>query len=263
MKNSNFIEIPEHIQRAMSFDEGYFSVPLQESRDQFIYLPAFLKEHGVHATFDDHVAGGETKSYWVRSGLGKPLLNVADTLKKHNLFLHVEYAYRSFEQQKAIFEFYVEKTIKDYPQADKASILKMAGVYAACNPATAAHMGGAAIDVTLRDQHHQPVDLGAEYLDNSPQAETFASLLPKVIKARRKLLVSAMEAAGFANYPFEFWHFSYGDRIAAYIQHKPFAVYGPVKFAAQQGVTHFFSDEEQQRVFDVDQLFSRPERGGK
>lgn len=249
-------KIPEHLQRAISFDEGYFSVPLQESQEEFVFLPEVLSQQKIVATFDNMPAGGFPKLYWVREGLVAPLQSVASELAKHGLYLHFTYAYRTFEQQKAIYEYYVTKTIHDYPHQPKELILKMAGVYAACNPATAAHMGGAAVDVTLRYEDGSEVDLGAKYLEDSPLSETTSPLISASAKANRQLLLKVMAQFGFANYPFEFWHFSLGDRIAAYIQGQPFAKYGPVVFEPSAGISHFFSNEEQQQTFVVDHLFT-------
>jgi D-alanyl-D-alanine dipeptidase len=39
----------------------------------------------------------------------------------------------------------------------------------------------------------------------------------------------AATQAGLINYPYEFWHFSFGDRYEAYWHHRDHAMYGPVK----------------------------------
>ena len=35
-----------------------------------------------------------------------------------------------------------------------------------------------------------------------------------------------MESTGFVNYPYEWWHFGYGDRYWAYAEDEPAAIYG-------------------------------------
>ena len=37
-----------------------------------------------------------------------------------------------------------------------------------------------------------------------------------------------MQRAGFVNYPAEWWHFSYGDKMWAAYSHKEYAIYGDV-----------------------------------
>lgn len=38
-----------------------------------------------------------------------------------------------------------------------------------------------------------------------------------------------MTAAGFVNYPSEWWHWSYGDRYWAVCEKQPHALFGPVE----------------------------------
>ncbi|BDR54317.1 hypothetical protein KIMH_04280 [Bombiscardovia apis] len=40
-------------------------------------------------------------------------------------------------------------------------------------------------------------------------------------QANRKLLADAMSAAGFVNYPSEWWHWSYGDAYWGFVSHNP------------------------------------------
>lgn len=45
----------------------------------------------------------------------------------------------------------------------------------------------------------------------------------------RLILLRAMQRAGFVNYPTEWWHFSYGDKMWAAYCNKKTAVYDVVK----------------------------------
>jgi zinc D-Ala-D-Ala dipeptidase len=45
-------------------------------------------------------------------------------------------------------------------------------------------------------------------------------------KQRREILRSAMRLAGFVNYPLEWWHFSFGDRMWAAYAGTRRAIYG-------------------------------------
>ncbi|MBR6020836.1 MAG: D-alanyl-D-alanine carboxypeptidase family protein [Kiritimatiellae bacterium] len=51
----------------------------------------------------------------------------------------------------------------------------------------------------------------------------------------RAILHRAMRAAGFANYPAEWWHFAFGDRLWAAYRGKRRAVYGPVETPGGEG----------------------------
>jgi zinc D-Ala-D-Ala dipeptidase len=84
------------------------------------------------------------------------------------------------------------------------------------------HSTGAAIDVTLQDENGQEVNMGSEIdevsprsfpnyfkTDNSPDAGQF--------HANRELLYAVMTSSGFQRHPNEWWHFSLGDQMWAWL----------------------------------------------
>lgn len=56
---------------------------------------------------------------------------------------------------------------------------------------------------------------------------TYSKYISKEAENNRKILIKAMEKAGFINYPTEWWHWSYGDCYWAYFN-KCDAIYSPV-----------------------------------
>ncbi|MFN6563958.1 MAG: M15 family metallopeptidase [Nostoc sp. ChiSLP01] len=87
------------------------------------------------------------------------------------------------------------------------------------------HSTGAAVDVTLVDDTGEIVDMGSpidemsgrshsDYYANSndPQAEKY--------HARRQLLRDVMLKAGFQRNPKEWWHFSFGDQMWAWLNNQ-------------------------------------------
>jgi len=249
--------LPSYLAEAIRLDEGYFPIPLKECREELVFIKEIFKKKGVEASYNNSLSiTGERRLFWVRKRLIVPLCRVAEVLKKEGFVLHFEDAYRSLGVQKKLFEEVVLETRRKYPSVNKEVLLKIAGIYVACNPATAAHMGGAAIDITLTDVQGGSVDLGGSYLGSGPEAMTSYPGLSKKTKKIRRLFVLTMEAFGFANYPYEFWHFSMGDRIATHIQKKPYAIYGPVIFCPEAGIKKFLTRVEQKITFNVDHLFS-------
>ncbi|MEV1002288.1 M15 family metallopeptidase [Nonomuraea sp. NPDC050202] len=71
-----------------------------------------------------------------------------------------------------------------------------------------------------------PVNAGPE--ESGGACCTHHPALPSRPRANRRLLAQAMSAAGFTNYPTEWWHWSYGDRYWALTTGAPAAVYGPL-----------------------------------
>lgn len=90
------------------------------------------------------------------------------------------------------------------------------------------HSTGGALDVTLAGESGEELEMGSPLNDSGPLAHTLAEGVSEEGREHRKLLLSAMEGAGFANYGYEWWHYSYGDRYWAFTKGRPAAIYGPV-----------------------------------
>ncbi len=85
------------------------------------------------------------------------------------------------------------------------------------------HSTGAAIDVTLVDAAGQPIDMGSAIDEISPRSypNHFATSLDPAAQTyhhHRQILHDCMATAGFKRHPHEWWHFSYGDQIWAWLQ---------------------------------------------
>jgi D-alanyl-D-alanine dipeptidase len=57
---------------------------------------------------------------------------------------------------------------------------------------------------------------------------TLAAGLPTEAAELRRALLEAMTGAGFVNYPYEWWHYSFGDRYWAYVTGAQEAIYGGI-----------------------------------
>jgi len=55
-----------------------------------------------------------------------------------------------------------------------------------------------------------------------------ASKVPATVRKNRDLLVQALHAQGGINYPDEWWHFSYGDRLWAEVTGQTQAFFAPI-----------------------------------
>ncbi len=97
------------------------------------------------------------------------------------------------------------------------------------------HSTGAAVDLTLADSKGLPLAMGGEidaigsisYPDHYAAAATADPLSTAALwHQRRSALAGAMAAAGFAQHPNEWWHFSYGDQLWAWRCGGAEAIYG-------------------------------------
>lgn len=80
------------------------------------------------------------------------------------------------------------------------------------------HSTGAALDLTIADAAGQELDMGSPIDENSERSnpDYYAAANPAA-HGNRLLLRAAMGAAGFARHPAEWWHFSLGDQLWAWL----------------------------------------------
>jgi D-alanyl-D-alanine dipeptidase len=89
------------------------------------------------------------------------------------------------------------------------------------------HQAGAAIDVKLARADRTELDFGGLMKGLSGMAPTNWPVSPEIRK-NRDLLVATMHAEGMINYPDEWWHFSYGDRLWAEVTNRDEAFFAPI-----------------------------------
>ena len=87
------------------------------------------------------------------------------------------------------------------------------------------HSTGGAVDVTL---HYcgKEIDCGGQYLSFSSSTPTWSKKLNQNQRYYRFILYKVMTDAGFINYPLEWWHFCYGDKMYAAYKFEKKAIYG-------------------------------------
>ncbi len=96
------------------------------------------------------------------------------------------------------------------------------------------HSTGAAVDLTLAEAGGRPLAMGGaiDAIGAISEPDHYAAAAPGSEAAdwhgRRCLLAAVMAAAGFAQHPNEWWHFSHGDQLWAWRCQEPRARYGAV-----------------------------------
>lgn len=94
------------------------------------------------------------------------------------------------------------------------------------------HATGAAIDMTLfrinLDGNLELLNMGMfdTIHGHNDQQETFSENTTQEQRENRLLLLNAAIKVGLVNYGYEWWHFSYGDKMWAYVNKKKQAIYG-------------------------------------
>lgn len=89
------------------------------------------------------------------------------------------------------------------------------------------HTTGGAVDLTLAFEG-QPLALGTDYdsFDEKAWIDALERESPESVENNlRRLMYKVLTAEGFAPYPLEWWHWSYGDQWWAAFYNKPSSLY--------------------------------------
>ena len=158
------------------------------------------------------------------------LVSAANTLPSGYKLLIVT-AYRPFQMQKEMWRNRLWQMAKKHPFEmffRYKKWIKKASQYTA-PPGGSSHQCGAAVDVTIVDENGNRLDMGSSFTDFGKKVHTHSDLVSDKQKENRKMLFNVMTSAGFANYPLEWWHYSYGDRPWAAYTRRDACFYGPIE----------------------------------
>ena len=149
-------------------------------------------------------------------------LKEAQKLLPPGIHFKIFSAYRSLEQQQKRWDYLYKKNKKDFPNlSEEETINKTQSQIANPQAGFGGHQTGGAVDISLCNDQGQDLDMGTAYGEHNHTTFTQNKNLNKEQQQNRKILFDAMTAAGFTNYPAEWWHYSYGDRMwAAYSRNK-------------------------------------------
>lgn len=155
------------------------------------------------------------------------MLKRADNLLPNGYNLVLIEGYRNLAEQKKKWQKRIENLQTQHLKLSLAEIEKMAVKFSA-KPGSSGHGTGGAVNVSVCDNNGNLIDMGSKYSEASPRSYTKAKGLTALQKKNREMLASAMKSAEFVNYPAEWWHWSYGDKMWAAYSGKKFAVYGRI-----------------------------------
>ncbi|MFI9770194.1 M15 family metallopeptidase [Streptomyces sp. NPDC052415] len=169
----------------------------------------------------------------LRADVLRRLLLAQDALPPGIRLLMVE-GFRPPALQRRYFDEYAATLRAAHPDAGADRIRELASAYIS-PPEVAPHVSGGAVDLTLCTAEGAELSLGTEVNATPEESEggcrTAALNIDAVARANRAAMGRAMTAAGFVNYPTEWWHWSYGDRYWALLTEAPTAKYGPASLS--------------------------------
>ncbi|MEU8139506.1 M15 family metallopeptidase [Streptodolium elevatio] len=165
----------------------------------------------------------------VRTGVLARLCTAATKLPEGLQLLVIE-GHRSAAEQQRRFEAYAEGLRR--AGVDDPTELRCRTSAFVSPVEVAPHCAGAAVDVTLADPAGHELDMGGPVNGHRSGHEASCAMhathISPQARLHRDILTAAMTAAGFVNYPSEWWHWSHGDRYWALLTPPHTAHYGPI-----------------------------------
>ncbi len=223
----------------------YQGIPIRDCGESLVPIP--LDRFAIVDPHPYAVLGapyGDRSPYYLREGVLRSLFQAQAYLQTQNPGWQIQIfdAYRPIAVQQFMVNHTYEQCLQvwrtEHPDnteenAPKDDLLHQVYQFWAApshDPATPPpHSTGAAIDITLVDARQQVVDMGSaideisersypSHFADNPDGETF--------HCHRTLLSQTMQAAGFRQHPNEWWHFSQGDQLWAWLENAAAARYG-------------------------------------
>lgn len=181
------------------------------------------------AKFDSKYKNTYNEYSKIRLGVYKKLLIMLDKLPANIGIAYFE-GLRPLYKQKEYFDKKFKETLVSIPDKDEAYFETCKSISPFIDNVPT-HCTGAAIDMTLFQTVNgkaRLINMGKFDTIFGPnnQQETFSENTTVDQRNNRLMLLSVATQAGFVNYGFEWWHYSYGDRPWAYVKNQKEALYG-------------------------------------
>jgi zinc D-Ala-D-Ala dipeptidase len=219
----------------------YQQVSIQECGEPLIPIPLdrFAAEQ-PHPYVKLGAPYGEHSPYYLRQGVLERLIKAQDFLQLHHPWrIQIFDAYRPIAVQQFMVDYTLAQTVRERGLAlesltteQRQVILEEVYEFWAVpnhNPLTPPpHSTGAAIDVTLVDEEGRAIAMGSPIDEMSPRSypDYFSVGGASPLENRpaeqefhrhRQILKQAMAKAEFHQHPREWWHYSYGDQLWAWL----------------------------------------------
>lgn len=177
-----------------------------------------------------------------RQGVAERLCRAACLLPE-GLRLAVVEGYRHPRIQQAMFEATRARLAREHPEWDESRLRRETEKFSAPMDdfVPQPHTTGGAVDVHIVDEAGETLDFTSPYdLLDPRSAPSEPEGLSDQAAANRALLRRVMLAAGFTNYPSEWWHWSYGDQGWAYRGGHARALYAAIEPEGLHGANFYF-----------------------
>lgn len=211
-------------------DPKILRIPLIENGERLVPLDGLNARIIVDNSKENTDALGYEPCFYIRETVGCKLVEAVLQTPDNYAFL-IKESLRPRSLQALWFGDYLRSIWDANPALPEVEAVALAARFVA-PPSVAGHPTGGAVDLTLCDLRGYEFDLGCAYdqdekTSNGACFSHFERISPEASKHRR-ILFEALSSVGFVNYPFEWWHWSYGDRYWAAVTEHPHALYDAV-----------------------------------
>lgn len=222
----------------------YHQIPILECGEPLVPIPSKVFVVQTPHPYQKLSAPYGLKSpYYLRQGVIKHLKMAQDLLQKDYSGWRIQIvdAYRPIPVQEFMVNYTFEQLVREQglyphqlsPEQHQAFLKEVHRFWAVPSRDPAApppHSTGAAVDVTLLNAKGEPIDMGSPideishrshpdyFSQNSDLEDGGNGDRPNIAFHRnRQVLRTVMVGAGFRQHPNEWWHFSYGDQMWAWL----------------------------------------------
>ena len=223
----------------------YQQVPIAESGEPLVEIP--LEKFAVESPHPYQLLGAPYQGrspYHLRQGVLDRLLQAQTYLQQSHPQWRIQIfdAYRPIAVQRFMVDYAfsqvlqaegltVEQLSPDRQQALWQQVYQIWAIPSTDPKTPPPHSTGAAVDITLVDAAGMTVNMGSpiDEMSARSQPDYFANSADPVEQEyheSRQLLRDIMLKAEFTRHLGEWWHFSFGDQMWAWLSDRPVAQYG-------------------------------------
>lgn len=223
----------------------YQQIPITECGEPLVAIP--LEKFAVESPHPYEFLGAPYQGrspYYLRQSVLNRLLQAQTYLQHTHPLWYVKIfdAYRPIAVQQFMVDYAFSQVLQaeglsleqlsvDLQQALWQQVYQIWAIPSTDPKTPPPHSTGAAVDITLVDATGMTVDMGSpiDEMSARSQPDYFAGSLDPVEKQyhiHRQLLRDVMLKAEFTCHPGEWWHFSFGDQMWAWLSDRAVAQYG-------------------------------------
>jgi D-alanyl-D-alanine dipeptidase len=201
------------------------TIPIKESNSPLVSL----KEAGFNLIFEPCIQ--KDYKYSVRAEIVEKVGRISRLLDKEDKVLIIRSAWRSFEHQQLLLEYYFERIQKEQPDKSTTELREIVSGFMAPRKKSM-HATGGAVDALIFDFKSDCImDFGTNdgyKIEHNKECYPFHPGITPRAKANRKLLIDLFVNEDFVCDVKEYWHFDYGNVIWAIEKGKEHSFYGVV-----------------------------------